>query len=109
MGILTLQKWIPDSDGFGRGSDLGGFGWIPDPGNGISQPWPGANMHRPTQPERMDILGSRPTTDCLGPRLGSMVLLCVGQVAPLDFGGSPKPETTDLLGVAAQVEFESKS
>jgi len=24
---------IPDSDGFGRGSDSGGFGWIPGPRN----------------------------------------------------------------------------
>jgi hypothetical protein len=30
-GILTLQKWIPESDGFGRGSDLDGFGRIPVP------------------------------------------------------------------------------
>ena len=28
-GILILQKWIPDSDGSGRGSDSGGFGRIP--------------------------------------------------------------------------------
>jgi len=33
MGILTPSKWIPDSDGFGRGSDSGGFGWIPEPRN----------------------------------------------------------------------------
>jgi len=31
MGILTLSKWIMDSDAFGRGSDLGGSGWIPGP------------------------------------------------------------------------------
>ena len=38
MGILTLSKWIPDSDGFGRGSDSGGFGWIPGFQTWISQP-----------------------------------------------------------------------
>jgi len=31
MGILTIQKWIPDSDGFGRGFDSGGFGGTPGP------------------------------------------------------------------------------
>ena len=33
MGILTAQKWIPDSDRVSRGSDAGGFGWIPIPWN----------------------------------------------------------------------------
>ena len=31
VGILTLQKWVPDSDGFGRESDSDGFGRIPGP------------------------------------------------------------------------------
>jgi hypothetical protein len=31
MGILTLEKWIPDSHGFGRGSDSDGFGRIAGP------------------------------------------------------------------------------
>ena len=31
MGVLTLQKWILDSDGFGKGSDADGFGRIPGP------------------------------------------------------------------------------
>jgi hypothetical protein len=31
MGILTLSKWVPDSDRFGRESDLDGFGRIPGP------------------------------------------------------------------------------
>ena len=26
MGILILQKWVPDSDGFGRESDSDGCG-----------------------------------------------------------------------------------
>jgi hypothetical protein len=31
MGILILQRPIPDSGGFGRGSDSDGFGRIPGP------------------------------------------------------------------------------
>jgi hypothetical protein len=31
VGILTLQKWVPDSDGFGRDLDSDGFGRIPGP------------------------------------------------------------------------------
>ena len=31
MGILTLQKWVPDSDGFGGESDSDEFGRIPGP------------------------------------------------------------------------------
>ena len=34
-GILTLQKWVPDSDGFGRESDSDGF---QDPKYGSRQP-----------------------------------------------------------------------
>jgi len=41
MGILTLQKWVPDSDGFGRESDSDGFGRILGP-----QIW-----KSPTQPQ----------------------------------------------------------
>jgi len=52
MGILTRQKWIPNSDGSGRGSrfsvDSGGF---LDPGSGIRQPRIGGGLY--TQPPRV--------------------------------------------------------
>jgi len=30
-GVFRSIKCIPNSNGFGRGSNLGGFGWIPGP------------------------------------------------------------------------------
>jgi hypothetical protein len=39
MDSLTLQKWVPDSDGVDGGSESGRFGWIP-----ITRKW-----NQPTQ------------------------------------------------------------
>jgi hypothetical protein len=80
MRILTLSKWIPDSDGFGRGSDWGGF---LDPGNGISKP----NV-RPHLGVGLDELEEL---------LLDAVLLCVERVVPV-----PVPRGVTFLHFSAQ-------
>jgi len=66
MGILTLQKWIPDSDGFGRGSDSGGFRRIPGPQkwNQQTQLAPYRLMYIWKAPEVRDRWGWMSTSGC---------------------------------------------